>query len=203
MIPLNRRTLLKNAPIIIAALAFLAAAWQAYVANDTEKRTLRAYVGIHQGAVMGLEDDGPIGVGFYFINHGQTPAQKFNFTGTIDVLPYPLRLEYALVSSPKRPKQDGILFPNETPPLTGWVWERNKIDAGTKKEILSANPQREIYAHGIATYKDVFGSEWHTELCIFLNPTSIERDAAGQFIRDKDGHVKFQFAPCLGYNRLY
>jgi len=57
------------------------------MANDSEKRQLRAYIGAHQVGVMGLDDTGPIGVGFAFINHGQTPAQNFNFTGIVDLLP--------------------------------------------------------------------------------------------------------------------
>jgi hypothetical protein len=118
-------------------------------------------------------------------------------------LPFPLPEGYKLPDPPERDKQDGVIFPNEPSPLTGWVWERNKIDAETKKEILSTNPQREIYAHGIATYEDVFGSEWHTEFCIFLNPASIVRDQQGNVARDKNGHMSFQFAPCLGHNRLY
>jgi len=67
--------------------------------------------------------------------------------------------------------------------------------APTKKEIISANPKREIYAHGVATYDDIFGAHWRTEFCFFLNPSSFVRDANGNFVRDKDGHMQFQWAP--------
>jgi hypothetical protein len=189
--------------IAIASLAFFAAAWQGYIANDSEKRQLRAYVGVHQVGYMGLEDSNSIGVGFNFINHGQTPAQKFNLIGIIDLLPYPLPQGYVLMDAPSRTPQDGVIFPNEIPSMTGWTWERDKIDALTKKEIISATPKREIYAHGIATYDDIFGEHWRTEFCFFLNPSSFIRDANGNILRDKDGHMQFQWAPCAGHNKVY
>ncbi|MGA3259249.1 MAG: hypothetical protein ABSE35_10240 [Bryobacteraceae bacterium] len=198
-----KHTWLEIAAVVIAVLAFLAAAWQGYISNDTEKRQLRAYVGVQQGGYMGLEDSGPIGVGYNFINHGQTPAQKFNLIGAVDLLPYPLPQGYVLADASARPPQDGVIFPNETPPMTGWIWERDKVDAPTKKEIISANPRREIYAHGVATYDDIFGSHWRTEFCFFLNPRSFVRDADGNILRDKDGHMQFQWAPCFGYNKVY
>lgn len=55
----------------------------------------------------------------------------------------------------------------------------DKLDVATKKEIISANPKRELYAHGIATYDDIFGAPRRTEFCFFLNPSSFERDAEG------------------------
>jgi hypothetical protein len=95
-----KHTWLERGALVIAVLAFLAAAWQAYVANDSEKRQLRAYIGVHQVGYMGLEDNDPIGVGFNFINHGQTPAQNFNLIGIIDLLPYPLPQGYVLMDAP-------------------------------------------------------------------------------------------------------
>jgi hypothetical protein len=198
-----KHTCLEITAVGIAVLAFLAAAWQGYIANDSEKRQLRAYVGVHQASNQGLEDSATIGVGFHFINHGQTPAQKFNFIGVIDILPYPLPQGYVLAEAPARQPQNSVVFPNEKPALQGWAWERDKIDAPTKKEIISANPKREIYAHGIATYDDIFGAHWRTEFCFFLNPSSLVRDANGNIVRDKDGHMQYQWAPCTGYNKVY
>ncbi len=195
--------MLEITAVVIAVLAFLAAAWQGYIANDSEKRQLRAYVGVEQVGVMGLEDNGPIGVGFNFINHGQTPAQQFHLIGIVDLLPYPLPQGYVLADAPTRPSQDGVIFPNATPPMTGWTWERDEIDAPTRKEIISPKPNREIYTHGVATYDDIFGAHRRTEFCFYLSPSSIVRDASGNMVRDKDGHMQFQFAPCAGYNKVY
>ena len=87
--------------------------------------------------------------------------------------------------------------------MVGWAWERDKIDISTKKEIISANAGRSIYAHGVATYTDIFGARWRTEFCFFLSPGSIIRDTNGDAVRDKDGHMKFQWSPCAGLNKVY
>jgi hypothetical protein len=189
--------------VCTAFLALGLTAWQAYIANDSEKRQLRAYVGVHQVGFMGLDGSGPIGVGFSFINQGQTPAQNFNLIGIIDLLPYPLPIGYVLPKPPDRPRQDGVIFSNEAQPIIGWTWQRDKIDSSTKKEIVSVNPNREIYAHGVATYDDVFNEHWRTEFCLFLNPSSFVRDANGEPMRDKDGHMQFQWAPCANHNKVY
>jgi hypothetical protein len=47
----TKHTWLEKSAVAIAILAFLAAAWQGYVANDTEKRTLRAYILFESGKV--------------------------------------------------------------------------------------------------------------------------------------------------------
>lgn len=54
-----------------------------------------------------------------------------------------------------------------------------------------------------ATYDDIFGAHWRTEFCYFLNPSSLVRDASGNIVRDKDGHMQFQWAPCAGHNKVY
>jgi hypothetical protein len=188
--------------IVVAALAFLATAWQAWVANDSEKRQLRAYIGVHQIGYQGLENADPIGFGFAFVNHGQTLARDFNLVGIIDLLPYPLPANFELPSPPDRPPQDGIIFPNETSPMVGWVWERQPMTVIEKKGLLIRSPSKQIYMHGVATYKDIFNRTWETKFCFFLNPASTVRDNSGAIVRDKDGNFGFQVSPCAGRNNL-
>jgi hypothetical protein len=180
-----------------------------WIGRDTRIRQLRAYIGAHQVGIMGLEDDKPIGVGFAFINHGLTPAQKFNLIGIIDLLPYPLPDNYKLVSAPSRPQQDGVIFPDEKDaatgkanPMIGWVWQRNPITRDEKASLLKPNPTHTIYAHGAATYVDAFKIKRRTDFCFFMNPASIERDMSGKIIRGDKREVRFQFAPSAGQNRV-
>jgi hypothetical protein len=188
--------------IAIAVLAFLATGWQAWVANDSEKRQLRAYIGVHQIGYQGLEDSDPIGFGFAFINHGQTPAHDVNVVGIIDLLPYPLSANVALPHPPERPPQDGIIFSNETNPMIGWVWERHPMAIAAKQALLFQSSEKQIYMHGFVSYRDIFDKKWRTDFCFFLNAASIVRDASGAIVRDKDGRFPFQVAPCVGRNRL-
>jgi hypothetical protein len=171
--------------------------------SDTAKKELRAYVGVHQVGVKGLEDDGPIGVGFAFINYGQTPAQNFNLIGTIDLLPFPLPEGTKLQVAPERARQDGVIFPKESNPMIGWVWQRTIITRAEKTALLAENPTRVIYAHGVATYTDIFDRARQTEFCFYLNPASIVRNMSGQIVRDKDRNIQYQWAPCAGYNKIH
>jgi hypothetical protein len=180
-----------------------------WIGRDTRTRQLRAYIGAHQVGFMGLEDDKPIGVGFAFVNHGLTPAQKFNLSGIIDLLPYPLPDKYRLEPAPSRPQQDGVIFPDEKDattgkanPLTGWVWQRKPITREEKAALLKPNPTHTIYAHGVATYVDSFRKKRRTEFCFFMNPASIARDTSGKIIRGDQQEVRFQFAPSAGQNRV-
>jgi len=174
---------------------------QANISRDAAQQQLRAYIGVHQVGFMGIEDDTPFGVGFAFINHGQTPASKFNLKGVVDLLPYPLPDGLVLPEPPDRATQDGVIFPNETNSMTGWVWEREtqRLNAKEKVGLLAKDTTKEFYAHGIATYNDIFGITRSTEFCFVLNPASVIRDKVGDILRDK-GAIKFQWAPVANHN---
>jgi len=171
-------------------------------ASDTAIRELRAYIGIRQVGLMGLEDSTPFGVGFAFVNYGKTPASKFNLRGVVDVLPYPLPDDFVLPEPPSRPKQDGVIFPNESNPMVGWVWEleTKRLNLKEKLAMLSRETTQEFYAHGFVDYSDVFEIPRHVEFCFALNPASVVRDQTGGIVRDKSGNFKFQWAPVAGHN---
>jgi len=166
-------------------------------ASNTAIRQLRAYVGAHQIGVMGIDDDSAFGVGFAFVNHGQTPALNFNLRGAVHLLPYPLPEDFVIPSPPKKPQQDGVIFPDETNPMTGWVWESatQRLKPTEKLELFSRSTTREFYAHGVATYTDIFNIARTTEFCFVLNPSSVVRDERGDILRGKDGKIQFQWAP--------
>ena len=150
-------------------------------ASDTAIRQLRAYVGAHQVGVMGIEDADAFGVGFVFINHGQTPASKFNLRGVVDLFPYPLPNDFVFPDPPDRPTQDGIIFPNESNPMMGWVWEREgqRLSIKDKLTLFSKNTIQEFYAHGTASYCDIFGVSRECRFCFYLNPSSVIRNQVG------------------------
>jgi hypothetical protein len=170
--------------------------------SDTAIRQLRAYIGVHQAGYMGLRDDTPLGVGFTFVNHGQTPASTFNLQGALDFLPYPLPEDFVLPEPPIRATQDGILWPKEANPMTGWVWERDaqRLSVDAKLQLLMKTTLKEIYAHGTATYSDIFGITRTTKFCLVLNPHSVVRNDVGDILHGKSGNVQFQWAPVANRN---
>jgi hypothetical protein len=171
------------------------------LSRDTTKRQLRAYVGVHQVGVMGIYEDGILGVGFAFVNYGQTPALRFNIRGQADLLPYPLPDSYVMPEPPERPRQDGVIFPHQNNPMTGWVWETGtRLSAKDKMDLFSKTTERELYAHGIATYVDVFDEKRSTEFCFVINPHSVVRNPAGDILHDREGRIQFQFAPVANRN---
>jgi hypothetical protein len=172
--------------------------------SDTEIRQLRAYIGVHQSEIEGLESSDRVSVRLSFVNYGQTPATKFNMVGAIDLLPYPLPENFILLDPPSRPPYDGIIFPKETNQLTAWVFERAipALSTQTKQKIFSLDTNEEIYAHGTVTYEDIFGKVRTTKFCFVLNPKSVKRNQAGAIIPDAQGHPQFQFAPVAGRNAL-
>lgn len=167
-------------------------------------RELRAYIGVHQSGIQGHQSGGdPIGVGFSFVNYGKTPASKFNMVGALDWLPYPLPEDFVLSDPDPRPRQDGIIFPKESNPMTGWVWERkNQLTLEAKQNLFRRDATKEIYAHGTVTYEDVFGQPRVTIFCYVLNPHSVVRNEVGDILHGTNRQINFQFAPVLGRNTV-
>jgi hypothetical protein len=174
------------------------------LASDTAIRQLRAYVGLHQVGVMGITNREPFGVGFAFVNHGQTPASNVNMKGVVDLLPYPLPEDFALPETPDRARQDGVIFPNETNPMVGWVWERKNppLTVNEKGRLFVKTTTEEAYAHGTVTYRDIFGVLRRTTFCYVLNPHSVVRNPAGDMIYDQKGNIQFQWAPVANRNSI-
>jgi len=172
--------------------------------SDTSIRQLRAYIGVHQSEIEGLDSGDKVSIRLSFVNYGQTPATKFNMVGAIDLLPYPLPENFTLLDPPGRPPYDGIIFPNETNQLTAWIFERAfpALSMQTKHKIFSLDTNEEIYAHGTVTYEDIFGKVRSTKFCFVLNPKSVKRNHAGAIVLDAQGHAQFQFAPVAGRNAL-
>jgi hypothetical protein len=174
------------------------------LSRDSSVRKLRAYIAAHQVGIMNIKEDEAFGVGFVFVNYGQTHALKFNFRGVVDLLPFPLPENFVLPEPPKRAVQDGVIFPKETNPMRGWVWERadNRLTVKEKLGLFSKDSKQEFYAHGTATYVDVFGIERSTTFCISIDPASVIRNQAGDIIHDKEGNIQFQFIPIANRNSL-
>ncbi len=199
-----RQTKIMNDALVASVKSAAASRDSVRIASDTAVRQLRAYVAVEQVGMMGLESQEPFGVGFAFVNYGSTHATNFRFRGVVSLLPFPLPKHFVLPKAPDRMEQESVIFPKQGNPLTGWVWEdpASPLTLEQKKRLLSPDATQEVYAHGVATYLDVFGQRRETEVCIALNPTSIVRDLRGNIVRTSTGNIQFQWIPVGNRNRI-
>jgi hypothetical protein len=72
----------------------------------------------------------------------------------------------------------------------------------TKRQILRVETPHQIYAHGAATYEDVFGKVRHTKFCYYLNHLSVVRNAQGILVRNKLKQLQYQWSPVAGRNGI-
>ena len=173
----------------VAVLAVIATAWQAYVANDSEKRSLRAYMGLHAPADGQIVSNfaPPARASFHLIpkNHGQTPAYFATQEIGSGVYSYPLPKTFAY------PIEEVATLPNRLTIFPGDLdsaginstWNR-PLTADEFASIKDASTNR-LYTWGTIKYKDAFGYWHYTNFCwSFCDITSTQS----------------QRAPCTGHN---
>jgi hypothetical protein len=154
----------------VAGLAFLAAAWQAYVAWHSERRSLRAYVFV-DSVKLARNDAGELAfwhvyptsggaelmVSYTPKNEGVTPAYNVERLVEIDLRSYPLSgnivLKYTHGTSAYVAKSQEF-FPILTRAFT----------EDERKAIL-AGEDRRLYFFGQLRYSDVFTSPHVTGFC--------------------------------------
>jgi type II secretory pathway pseudopilin PulG len=147
-------TLRHSRSVVIAVLAFLVAAWQAYIANDTEKRTLRAYVGIVDHHIENVALDGAPHVQVMIKNFGSTPASNVTYwiASKFDRYPKPIDLPV----QPFKPDKV-VLFPTDGFTATFDIGALNKVDMAGLNE-----GSRRLYVYGEIDYRDAFEARWCT-----------------------------------------
>lgn len=142
-------------------LAFLAASWQAWVARDTEKRELRAYVFISGGSIDDVRSNNSPAIRLELKNSGQTPAYNLCSGLGARLAPYPLNERMRAPNYQSR----GVLPPGvqesmivDSPrPLTDT--ERNSLLTGKSA----------LYAYGTTRFKDAFGTYWCVDYRYFYH----------------------------------
>jgi len=163
----RKHTWLEKFAVFFAGLAFGASVWQGWVARDTEKRSLRAYVFLvpdNEVTVDVFPSKTAIGqIEVNVRNSGQTPAYDVvaNSWVALEEWPPPSDFKY---TGPPDPKGDSrlILAPGGVQhyhtgtarPFTDQEWQ--EIEAGTKS----------FYVYGSITYTDAFGYPRYTNFCL-------------------------------------
>jgi hypothetical protein len=151
----------------LAALGGITAAvftgWQAWVAQDTEKRQLRSYVGISPGDVT-LQEGTPAVVVINFKNFGQTPAYSVTLHGRAEQLPYPLPTSFVF---PDYSPQSILAEQLTVYPQSQYSANGETPSPMSSEQILAVREGKttRIYAFGTVFYKDIFGDTHSTDFC--------------------------------------
>jgi len=136
-----------------------AAGYQAYIARDTERRQLQAYVSIHSGATGFPNIADPFAAIVIVKNSGQTPAYDFQLNEYFGgPLPYPFT-----TSCPSHKTIDTksvvTLSSQQEEPLT--VKTDKPLGITGLSVLNGGDASQRIYFCGTVTYNDIFGySHW-------------------------------------------
>jgi hypothetical protein len=148
---------------------------QVNVAKDTEKRQLRAYIG-----VVSPPDNQRINPFFLPIvpivrlnarNFGQTPAYKVTYVARLDIRDHPLPKDTDYTVEAIEGFNPVTIFPG--------VFDMGEIKLVAKRPLnateiasIQGGKTKRLYAWGTVNYRDVFDAPHYTEFCIgFFNLT--------------------------------
>jgi hypothetical protein len=150
--------------VSVANRAADAATRQASIAEDTEKRQLRAYVvAASIGHLENFVPNGTLHATVTFENVGQTPVYSGKWKSGFGILPYPQSEEPTWPDCQSIIKEEGgftSFFGRQTTPdkTASWQLTQGYIDRVNAKD-------RAIYFLGRFCYEDIFTVPHHTDFC--------------------------------------
>jgi hypothetical protein len=171
---------LEYAAVVAASLAALATtamvflvAWQAGISRDTERRQLRAYIGITPGDVENFGDRDKQILRIIRKNYGLTPAYDV-ITGLFhDVIringPIPTP-----ISGVQGPSNTPTLFPSMEAPF---YWRGTPLSQ-QQVDLIRNGKEYQLVFWGMVTYTDAFGAKHFTRFCyLYKGPNMTSKDA--------------------------
>lgn len=158
------------ATIFLSVLAFAAVSYQGYVARDTEKRQLRAYIGVVPGDVVEFLAGKQV-IKLLRKNYGATPAYEVGFStinATIGLLTDPLTPNGGCQYLEPQKTIDGYsslftMFPGVE---MKYELTLNNIFNEDQINAVKAGHAFFIY-HGTVCYKDAFDVTHYTNYCFY------------------------------------
>ena len=172
MVDKHKHTFFEKISPLVAVISFFVAVsaavgtvYQAYIANDSEVRSLRAYV-----APKSVVFD-PDSVRLEIDNVGQTPAVAVRVFSNWEPRPLNQRADFCRVFTfPERHQCPGgasavYLLPH------GPVNTGNLLCDAIRPDALNAENRRaDLVLYGQISYRDIFGKRRVTTLCDFVGP---------------------------------
>jgi len=183
----RKRPLVEIFAVAIAVIAAAAAFWQGWIARDTEKRQLRAYVAMLKGIVAPGFSASATHIAFAYRNFGQTPAYHVHVRYCRDVIPMPPPPDRIIPISncaTGTNVADTILFPQieVTPPIT-------VAPPLSEQEISSVSGRQSYIAwYGTFEYSDIFRAKLTTEFCMIM-----------YLMFEQDGHLRIESETCTNH----
>lgn len=166
----NQKHWLDYGTFVVASFAFIAAfsaagftAWQAWIAKDTAKRQLRAYVSVKPVGQFNLIPNVILEQLMVIKNFGLSPAFNVREDSAIAVLPFPLTVNLNM-GPPLHGTQTSkvTIFPTEEFPFT--TISPDVLTEENIKEVLDGKRWR-LYVIVKLTYDDIFRVNHFTHLC--------------------------------------
>jgi len=201
----RKHTWLEKFAVFFAGLAFIAAYWQGWVARDTEKRQLRAYISVKEitlNCPLCLDKNWkpPEGPRLHNIdttnavvvtvkNSGITPAYNVRFYPTPVIRLKDPNLFDENGSCPRTPFRRVPVpgFDDLLPsPTIGSQATAKLYDPHTTSAIATSSPDQWFVLCGWVYYSDIFDERWHTSLCYFVE--TVVTDEKNRFTECPHGH---------------
>jgi hypothetical protein len=141
-----------------AIAAALVASYQGWVARDTEKRQLRAYVFLESIRTAGMSEDSArdLSATIVFKNFGQTPAYNVRHTSSLKFADYPPPMTVFDYDATKRPIPVDTLGPQGGARNVVRSTETDLMSGSERKQLMKAQTKA-IYVFGTISYEDAFG----------------------------------------------
>ncbi|MGA9754724.1 MAG: hypothetical protein WBV23_06245 [Desulfobaccales bacterium] len=163
--------------------------------RDTAGRQLRAYLSARFETIFIFSPTIRVTIKFIMLNHGQTPAYNVTHSSLVEVLPYPLPINYQLPSISPPPDTTFVLHPTAT--LDGYSLAARNFSKEEISRIVNNDGYR-IYTFGVVKYKDTFGRSRQTKFCYsVIGDNNLSTIATGN--QTKVG-LRIMFEPCSQYN---
>ena len=147
---------------VIALLAFFATFWQAWIARDAEKRSLRAYVSSDDPGVFAVTNSAGAIVEWKLLpkwaDHGSTPTRNLTFTLHCIAVRKDTGELSAETTEPTNPANQRNISPGH--PVGAGICSVTAVQlaANIKSGLLNG-------ARSTVDYSDVFGEHHHSEQC--------------------------------------
>ncbi len=160
----NDRAILALSTLAVAGFTFCLVIANFFLWNAGERhseRQLRGYISAAPDYIFDFSPTQLVTIRYTITNHGLTPAYKVSNAAIVDILSYPLPLDYPFPATVP-PERSQTLNPQEF--FYGRTTAARLFTASEISDAVTNNGSR-IYIFGTLNYVDAFGKKRQTTFC--------------------------------------